>query len=50
MVITFMVGCFDCFSNYSTIYVLPPDAFSVIFIDGIHHDEHFIGNRIISEM
>lgn len=53
MVITFMVtlGVFTVFPTVAqSIWLLPPDAFSDILIDGIHHYEHFVGIRIISEM
>lgn len=52
MVITFMatLGVFTVFPTVAlSMWLLPPDAFSNILIDGIHHDEHFTDNRIISE-
>lgn len=52
VVITFMatLGVFTVFPTVAlSMWLLPPDAFSNILIDGIHHDEHFTDNRIISE-
>lgn len=53
MVIAFVatLGVFTVFPTVAqSAWLLPPNAFSDILIEGIRHYEHFVDNRIISEM